>query len=215
MKKVQLSVADGKVKITHQGREFFADPEDVKACAEALERSGAVGAGRAVAPAPSAAPEAAPSEISNFKSAIPGAVGTEPATEEIPLNRACAFLSEADAAGKSVSAVELFRGEVDRELEDAVRTGKILPRRRDDWRKVALSDFTAFRRLLADQKPQVPLRPVGFAGAAPEGAQAQVKLLAEQRMRERGISFGQALSEIGREQPDLAREYRRAVSSSE
>jgi Mu-like prophage I protein len=137
-------------------------------------------------------------------------------TEEIPLVRASAFLSEADAEGKSISALELFRGEVDRELENAVRTGKILPRRRDDWRKIALADLPAFRRIVADQKPQVPLRPVGFSGAAPQGgSQVQVKLLAEQRMRERGISFGQALSEISREQPELAREYRRAVSSTE
>ncbi len=141
----------------------------------------------------------------------------EPAdsAEPIPLARAGAFLSESEAAGKSVSALEIFRGEVDREIEDAVRTGKILPRRRDDWRRIALADLPAFRRIVADQKSLVPLRPVGFSGAAPEGAQIQVKLLAEQRMRERGVSFGQALSEISREQPELAREYRRAVSGNE
>ena len=141
---------------------------------------------------------------------------SQEAAEEIPLARAGEFLSEADAAGKSVSALEIFRGEVDRAIEDAVRTGKILPRRRDDWRRIALADLPSFRRIVAEQKPQVPLRPVGFSGAAPQGgSQVQVKLLAEQRMRERGISFGQALSEISREQPELAREYRRAVSSSE
>jgi phage I-like protein len=178
MKTLRLSVADGKVTITHEGQEFLADPADVAACAAAL------------------------------------AAGSSPA-EEIPLSRAHSFLSEADAADKSVSALELFRGEVDRALDEAVRTGKILPRRRDDWRKIALHDFPAFRRLVADQRPLIPLRPVGFSGSAPEGTQVQVKLLAEQRMRERGISFGQALSEISREQPELAREYRRAVSSGE
>jgi phage I-like protein len=186
MKTVHLSVADGKVKITHEGQEFFADPADVAACAAALASE--------VSPPPSEANSEA---------------------EEIPLSRARSFLSEADAADKSVSALELFRGEVDRALDEAVRTGKILPRRRDDWRKIALHDFPAFRRLVADQKPLIPLRPVGLSGTAPEGAQMQVKLLAEQRMRERGISFGQALSDISREQPELAREYRRAVSSSE
>ena len=187
MKKVQLSVVDGSVKIIHENQEFFADPADVKACAKALASEGVL-----------ESQEAGPAE------------------EEIPLTRASAFLSEADAAGKSVSALELFRGEVDRELEDAVRTGKILPRRRDDWRKIALADLPAFRRIVADQKPQVPLRPVGFSGGAPQGgSQVQVKLLAEQRMRERGISFGQALGEISREQPELAREYRRAVSGTE
>ena len=133
----------------------------------------------------------------------------------MPVGRARTFLSEADAADKSVSALEMFRGEVDRALDEAVRNGKILPRRRDDWRKIALSDFPTFRRLLADQKPMVPTRPMGFAGTAPEGAHVQVKLLAEQRMREHGISFGQALADISREQPELAREYRRAVSSND
>ncbi len=195
MKKVQLSVVDGSVKVMHENQEFLADPANVKACAKALGSEAAPHAREA------RASEAAPQ--------------AQEAAEEIPLTRASAFLSEADAAGKSVSALELFRGEVDRELENAVRTGKILPRRRDDWRKIALADLPTFRRIVADQKPLVPLRPVGFSGAAPEGAQTQVKLLAEQRMRERGISFGQALSEISREQPELAREYRRAVSSSE
>jgi len=34
-------------------------------------------------------------------------------------------------------------------------------------------------------------------------------------MRERNIPFGQALSEIGREHPDLVHQYRRAVSGGE
>jgi hypothetical protein len=41
-----------------------------------------------------------------------------------------------------------------------------------------------------------------------------VKSLAEQRMRERQITFGQALSEIGREQPELVQQYRRWVTST-
>jgi len=61
----------------------------------------------------------------------------------------------------------------------------------------------------------VPVEPVGFSGTAPGDVQVQVKFLAEQRMRERQITFGQALSEIGREQPDLVQQYRRAVSGNE
>ncbi len=185
MNKVQLSVVDGTVKVFYEGKEFLADPAEIKACAQALTAA-----------------------------AGPAAHDDSTSDNAIPLARAGAFLSEAEAAGKSVSALEIFRGEVDREVEDAVRSGKILPRRRDDWRRIALADLPAFRRIVADQKPLVPLRPIGFSGTAPEGAQIQVKLLAEQRMRERGVSFGQALSEISREQPELAREYRRAVSGS-
>jgi phage I-like protein len=186
MNKAQLSVVNGSVKVTHENQEFFADAAEVAACAKALAGAGG-------------------SKTSN----------ASPEGEAVPMARATKFLSEADAEGKSVSALEIFHGEVDREIEDAVRTGRILPRCREDWRRIALADLPAFRRIVADQKPQVPLRPVGFSGTAPEGAQVQVKLLAEQRMRDRGISFGQALTEIGREQPELAREYRRAVSGAD
>jgi len=66
---------------------------------------------------------------------------------------------------------------------------------------------------MSAQKAIVPLAPLGLAGTPPADVQEQIRFLAEQRMRERQISFGQALSEIGREQPDLMQQYRRAVSS--
>ena len=125
------------------------------------------------------------------------------------------LLSEADAQGKFISATEVFRAHAEHELEEAVRAGKILPRQRDDWRRIALSDLPTFRKLMSAQKPVVPLAPVGFAGTPPADVQAQVKFLAEQRMRERQITFGQALSDIGREQPDLVQQYRKAVSGNE
>jgi phage I-like protein len=133
----------------------------------------------------------------------------------INYTQARTLLSEAEAQGKFVPAAEVFRAQAEHDLEEAVRAGKVLPRQRDDWRRIALSDLPAFRRLMNAQKPVVPLTPVGFAGTPPGDVQAQVKFLAEQRMRERQISFGQALSEIGREQPDLVQQYRRAVSSSD
>ena len=68
---------------------------------------------------------------------------------------------------------------------------------------------------MAEQPARIPMRPMGFSGGVPENVQAQVKFLAEQRMRERGISYGQALREIGREQPDLIHQYRRSVSGGE
>jgi hypothetical protein len=135
--------------------------------------------------------------------------------QEITLAQASALLSEAEADGKSIPAREFFRAQVDRELEEAVKTGRILPRQRDDWRKIALADFPTFRKVLGAQKAQVPLQPLGFSGAGPADVRAHVKFLAEQRMRERQITFGQALSEIGREQPDLVQQYRRAVSGKD
>jgi hypothetical protein len=133
----------------------------------------------------------------------------------IPYAQARALLSEADAHGKFIPAAEVFRAQAEQELEEAVRAGRILPRQRDDWRKIALSDLPTFRKLMSAQKPVVPLAPVGLAGTPPGDVQAQVKFLAEQRMRERQITFGQALSDLGREQPDLVQQYRRAVSGNE
>jgi phage I-like protein len=185
MKKVKLSVADGKITLHHPdfADEYYADPEDA-ANALAELRS-----------APDATPEAGDTEV--------------------PMEQAAAALSEAEARGKSVPAVEVFRARVEQALDEAVRSGKILPRRRDDWRRIALADFGTFTRLMSEQPARIPLRPVGFSGGVPENVQAQVKFMAEQRMRERGVSYGQALTEIGREQPDLIQQYRRSVSGGE
>ncbi len=190
MKHVNLSVADGKIRLAHDDfkDEYFLDPEDVKRCMHELGMMSEV---------TSASPTLAES------SAV------------ITLAQARGLLSEAEARGKSVPAAEVFRGQVEQELEAAVKAGKILPRQRDDWRRIALADFPTFRKILGMQKPLVPVEPLGFSGAGPTDVQAQVKFLAEQRMRERHLSFGQALSEIGREQPDLVQQYRRAVSGNE
>lgn len=197
MKHVNLSVEDGKIKIAHEDfeDEYFVNPEDLKKALKAIGLE------------PEAALAAALSEF-----------GVEPggrAGREINLTQAGALLSESEALGKSIPAVEFFRARVEQELDEAVKSGKVLPRQRDDWRKVALADFPTFHKIVGAQKPQVPLRPVGFSGAGPSDVQSQVKFLAEQRMRERGVTFGQALSDIGREQPDLVQQYRRAVSSSD
>jgi hypothetical protein len=219
MKQVTLSVVDGKIKIAHPDLNdaFFASPEDVKKCLDELglpqpaEASASAGASPALASELeklAGRPGASPAEcLAEITQRLAG-------RQEISLAQASALLSEADSHGMCVSALEFFRAQVDRELEEAVRSGKVLPRQREDWRKIALSDFPAFRRILAGQKPQVPLRPTGLSGSAPEDVQTQVKLLVEQRCRERHVSFGQALSEIGREQPELVHQYRRAVSGA-
>jgi len=187
MKKVQVSVADGKVRINHPdlADEYYADPDDLANCLAQL----------------GSAPDATPDADTN--------------TDQVPLAQAASVLSEAEARGKTISAVEVFRARVEQALDDAVRSGKILPRRRDDWRRIALADFSTFSRLMSEQTARIPLQPVGFSGGVPENVQAQVKFMAEQRMKERGVSYGQALSEIGREQPDLIHQYRRSVSGGQ
>lgn len=233
MKQVKLSVEDGKIKIAHGdfSDAYYADPADLKKCLEDLGASpdtpdepdtslaaelenlaglaGSAGAGGGTAANPGTNPETR-ATLSECVAEIRRRLATR---QEITLKEAGALLSENEAGGKSIPAADYFRWRVEQELDEAVKNGKVLPRQRDDWRKIALSDFPTFRKIVAEQKPQVPLRPVGVSGAGPEDAQTQVKLLAEQRMRERSISFGQALSEIGREHPDLVHEYRRAVSA--
>ena len=190
MKQVNLSVADGQIRLAHDDfkDEYFLDPEELKRCMHELGLM---------------------SEVT-----LAGPTLAEPSAV-ITLAQARSLLSEAAARGKAVPASEVFRGQVEQELEAALKAGKILPRQRDDWRKIALADFPTFRKIVGMQKPLVPIEPLGFSGTGPTDVQAQVKFLAEQRMRERHLSFGQALSEIGREQPDLVQQYRRAVSSSE
>jgi len=229
MKQVKLSVENGKVKIAHDdfSDAYFADAAELKRCLDELggtmdepdegesvateikslaglpENTDSAGANSGVA---------ASATLSECLAVIRRRLAT---SQEISLKEAGALLSENEAGGKSISAADFFRSRVEQELDEAVKHGKVLPRQRDDWRKIALSDFPTFRKIVAEQKPQVPLRPVGLSGSGPEDAPTHVKLLAEQRMRERSISFGQALSEIGREQPELVHQYRRAVSGSE
>jgi Mu-like prophage I protein len=188
MKKVQLSVADGKIKVQHPdlADEYYADPEDA---ANALQALGSPQGGTHAEP--------------------------DAGDAEVPMAQAASVLSEAEARGKSIPAVEVFRARVEQALDDAVRSGKVLPRRRDDWRRIALADFSTFTRLMSEQQARIPLQPVGFSGGVSENVQAQVKFMAEQRMKERGGSYGQALTEIGREHPDLIHQYRRSVSSGE
>jgi len=197
MRQVNLSIEDGKIKIAHEDfqDEYFVNPEEMKKALKALGLD------------PEAALAAALSELGTDAGLRAG--------QEINLTQAGALLSETEASGKSIPAVEFFRARVEQELDGAVKSGKVLPRQRDDWRRIALADFPTFRKIVGAQKAQVPLRPVGFSGAGPTDVQTQVKFLAEQRMRERGVTFGQALSDIGREQPDLVQQYRRAVSSGE
>jgi hypothetical protein len=187
MKHVTLSVEDGRIHISHEELPggFYFDPADLEA----------VGA----------------------RHALPLQEGPAAFSESavVTFAQARALLSEAEAKGKFIPAAEVFRAAAEQELEDAVRAGKVLPRQRDDWRKIALSDLPTFRRLMSAQKPVVPLAPVGLAGTPPADVQEQIKFMAEQRVRERQISFGQALADIGREQPDLIQQYRRAVSSHE
>jgi len=212
MKQVTLSVVDGRIKVMHADLKdtYVLEPEEMRKC---LAELGLVSPATAAAALAESAPEL--ERHADATSLRQPAEATLAAAQEISVVQAAALLSEGVARGKFISAVAFFRAQVERELDEAIRTGKILPRQREDWRKIALSDFSTFRRILAEQKTQVPLRPVGFSGAPPEDVQTQVKLLVEQRCRERQISFGQALTEIGREHPELAQEYRRAVSGSQ
>jgi hypothetical protein len=218
MKHANLSVQDGKIHVTHEDFQdaYVLASDELTRCLEELGPAGG----------PTVTAGFSPTLASELQTlaGLPGASAAECLAEitarlagrrEISLAQASTLLSETEARGKVVPAAEVFRAQVNQALDEGVARGAILPRQREDWRKIALSDFPTFRKLLGEQKPRVPLRPAGFASAPPEDVPTQVKLLVEQRCRERHISFGQALTEIGREHPDLVREYRRAVSSAE
>ena len=244
MKQVKLSLEDGpprRVRVAHDdfNDDYCADPQEMKDCLEGLgfapadsqisnvksEIPGAESLAEQLRElAGIAAPESgiqnseapqSPVALSECVAALRRRLESHAPGAQISLDQARALLCESEAGGKFISAIDYFRWRVEQELDDAVKSGKVLPRQRDDWRKIALSDFPTFRKIVAAQKTQVPLRPLGVSGPGADDAPAQVKLLAEQRMRERRLTFGQALSEIGREQPELVQQYRRAVSGPE
>ena len=219
MKQVKLSVEDGKVRVAHDdfADAYYADPEEMKQCLDDLGEPPEQPVAEQLAELAGQGPAWRDGSVtlSECVAAIGRRLARQPTGAEISLAEAGALLSENQASGKSIPAADYFRSRVEHELDEAVKSGKVLPRQRDDWRKIALSDFPTFRKILAEQKPQVPMRPIGLSGPGPEDAPTQVKLLAEQRMKERRVSFGQALSEIGREQPELVHQYRRAVSGGE
>ena len=109
--------------------------------------------------------------------------------------------------------------EVQRELDGAVKAGKIKPVQRPYLERLTLSEIQGF---LAGQSAQVDLSEHGFAGSGGAGGQSELKQI-DQRMRgeidkkraaDKDLSMGDALVLVASEHPDWA-ERRRVLQLNE
>ncbi len=108
-----------------------------------------------------------------------------------------------------VSVAVLSEMEADRELDEAVKAGKILPAQRAQFRVLALSDMAGFRTLVASMKQQIPLGERGIAGGGDdlgdlEKLDARLTQLTKEKMAaDTSLSYGQAFRLALSEHPEL------------
>jgi len=108
-------------------------------------------------------------------------------------------------------------------VADAVKKGVILPRHQGQFLKMALTDAAAFDSYAATAVPAVDLRSLGVspgpngadAPAGGDGDRRQFLTLVEQKLVQlRGIGrkadYGDAMNEVGRDNPELYEKYRSA-----
>lgn len=102
----------------------------------------------------------------------------------------------------------------ERRVDGAIQAGKLLPRQRGEGIRLALMEtetFKPFKTLIEDGKPLVNLNPKGLSSGGTGDATTDLRNLAKARAAEKNIPLSQALTEIGRENPQLAREHRERV----
>jgi phage I-like protein len=120
--------------------------------------------------------------------------------------------SSLETGGDVLIAGEVFRGVmVQRELDDAVKAGKITPAQRPFYEKLAASDLTGFRGLVATMKPAVDLTEHGIGGDG-SGVSELTKLEASIDSKTRakmkdnqGMQYHEALKLVASENPELDR----------
>lgn len=109
-----------------------------------------------------------------------------------------------------IVASEILRAQqVQAELDEAVKGGKITPAQRPAMEKLALSDLPAFREFVKAQKPVVDLSERGIGGAAGDPL-AQIEQEIDRKTTERmsvnkGMQYHEALKLVLSENPDLDR----------
>lgn len=121
--------------------------------------------------------------------------------------------------GEKLIAGEVVRAmEAQRELDGAVKAGKILPAQRGQFEKIALADLDGFRTLVASMKPQVDM---GERGTGADGsgqsteravdaeitAKIEAKIVASQGK----LGWNEAWKLVLGENPDLARRRKEAM----
>ena len=122
------------------------------------------------------------------------------------------------ASGK-ISAEDFKAGiAAEKRVDGAIQAGKLLPRNRGEGIRLVLSEtetFKPFESFIERGKPLVNLNPRGIPQGSLGDATQDLRMLAKARAEEKKITFGQALSEVAREHPELAREHRDKVTTGE
>ena len=153
-----------------------------------------------------------------------GASGTEPKIIHLSDVKRGAdgrldFAGIETGADIAVASEVLTAMEVQRELDGAVKAGKIKPVQRPYLERLTLSEIQGF---LAGQSAQVDLSEHGSAGSGGAGGQSELKQI-DQRMRgeidrkrtaDKDLSMGDALVLVASEHPDWA-ERRRVLQLNE
>lgn len=114
-------------------------------------------------------------------------------------------------AGTLIGFDVLHALNVQRELDAAIQSGKILPAQRAFYEKSAANDLAGFRQLVASLKPQVDTTERGVAGTGTEALSPGDRLaaLAEAKMvATQGMQYSEALRLVATENPELAKEWR-------
>lgn len=119
-----------------------------------------------------------------------------------------AALSE---AGDLIAPEVFLAQQVQIDLDEAVKSGKITPAQRPAMEKFALTDTPAFREFIRTQKPQVDLNERGISGGGGEGGDIrrldqQISEKVSAKLAEnKHLSYGQAYKAVLSENQDLAR----------
>ena len=107
----------------------------------------------------------------------------------------------------------------ERRVDGAIQAGKLLPRHRGEGIRLVLMEtdsFKPFKAFIEEGRPLVNLNPKGLAVSGSSGnATTDLVNLAKARMAEKNVPYSQALTEVSRENPQLAREHRERVTGGE
>lgn len=98
-------------------------------------------------------------------------------------------------------------------VEQGIADGKIAPAARGFFLRATVRDRDGFQKFLGATVPMLDFKLKGLAGSGEGDIVNRVKAMANERIKAGNgkVTFAQALSEIGRENPTLIEQYRSAV----
>ena len=126
-----------------------------------------------------------------------------------------------ETGGEVLIAGEVFRGVmVQREMDDAVKAGKLTPAQRPFYEKLAASDLQGFRGLVATMKPAVDLKEHGLGGDGTgtelEKVEGVIHSKTAAKVKESGgaLQYHEALKLVASENPELDRRRTALIRSA-